>query len=495
MSVIILVAFFLRAETIFWRAPWFDEAFSWRVIQFPWREMIERGAQDVHSPLYLLLLKAWAAVFGASMASLRMPSVIFGTATVVAVYFLVRTVLGDSHHSRLAGLTASALAAVLPAHVFWGGQARMYTLAVFLGVMATRSIIRALQAPASVWRWAIYGGWALTFLYSHYVAAFTLLVHGIAALVSIFHGANRRWNEHSRKGVQGAALSLAIVVIGFAPWLPTFAAQQQRVAQDWWVKPIDGLQALAFWLRMFVPVQVTSTSLLAVGALATMGGLSLLVIRPRGAERSIVAFALLPFALMVAATNWLTPFMTDRSVLLSHLFVAVATALLVTRVPRTLLAALVAVVLIGGNAFVTLQLRTRLVGSPKPDAEAAAIFLEQQRTPADRVVACPLEYFSLRYYGAHADDWWIYAGPDGQPKHWRGGPLFASNETVVGLRELTEFGPGRVFVIDTTGHGGRCVDIPRNWRLVHVAEFPKAVPKGAVVVAQFLVEPGNQPRQ
>ena len=89
MAVILLVGVFIRCYELSARSLWFDEAFTWRLTTFSWREMIEREARDNSPPLYFVFLKAWASVFGNSPAALRSLSVVFGAVTIVGMYLFI----------------------------------------------------------------------------------------------------------------------------------------------------------------------------------------------------------------------------------------------------------------------------------------------------------------------------------------------------------------------------------------------------------------------
>ena len=71
---------------------WHDEAFSALLIKYPWGEMMHRIGLDVHPPMYYIALRFWSYIFGDSLAALRGFSIFFGTATIIAVYELVKAI-------------------------------------------------------------------------------------------------------------------------------------------------------------------------------------------------------------------------------------------------------------------------------------------------------------------------------------------------------------------------------------------------------------------
>ena len=66
------IAAVLRSHELDRPGIWFDESSSCRWIQFPILELFQRTAADCHPPFYWVLLKAWAALFGDTIGSLRL---------------------------------------------------------------------------------------------------------------------------------------------------------------------------------------------------------------------------------------------------------------------------------------------------------------------------------------------------------------------------------------------------------------------------------------
>src|SRR5262249_3014377 len=89
LGVILAAGLAMRLDRLGGRSFWFDEAFSWKMIGFPWREMIERVAWDNHGPAYFLLAKLWAGAFGDSPWSLRFLSVLLGELAILGMYLLM----------------------------------------------------------------------------------------------------------------------------------------------------------------------------------------------------------------------------------------------------------------------------------------------------------------------------------------------------------------------------------------------------------------------
>ncbi|MCC7353650.1 MAG: glycosyltransferase family 39 protein [Anaerolineae bacterium] len=89
-------------------------------------------ALDVHPPAYYMLMLGWTKFFGAGIFALRLPSVLFGAASILLIY-----VLGNLAQDKWTGLLAAGMLALNGHQIFWSQEARMYAMACFLGLLST----------------------------------------------------------------------------------------------------------------------------------------------------------------------------------------------------------------------------------------------------------------------------------------------------------------------------------------------------------------------
>ncbi len=181
LLLIIILGIGLRSYHLTARSLWFDEAFSWRLIQFPWSEMISRAATDVHPTLYYILLKSWAVVFGSSLLSMRLFSVMAAAASIAAIYLVASSAwtLSKSKEAmargRAIGLTAALFLAVSGWQIAFAWEARMYTLGVFFTLLSTWFLIKAIrQKHQAAWWYIGYAIAAAAMIHTHYYALFSL---------------------------------------------------------------------------------------------------------------------------------------------------------------------------------------------------------------------------------------------------------------------------------------------------------------------------------
>jgi mannosyltransferase len=142
---------------------------------FTYTQTVDRSLGDVlgadqenNPPLYYVL--AWAgAKLGDPTVSIRLPSLLLGTASIPVVYALGARTVG-----RTAGLVGAAVIALSPFSAFYGIEARSYATLVFFSALATLSLVTALDTGRRRW-WALYALSSAGVLYTHYLGAFVLL--------------------------------------------------------------------------------------------------------------------------------------------------------------------------------------------------------------------------------------------------------------------------------------------------------------------------------
>lgn len=95
---------------------------------------------EPHPVGWYMAMFGWTKVFGTSEWALRLPSVIFGAATIVMLQRLAAQIYGP-----VIGTVAAGLLAVHGFHILWSQAARMYVPGAFLAVLSTWLLIRFAQ--------------------------------------------------------------------------------------------------------------------------------------------------------------------------------------------------------------------------------------------------------------------------------------------------------------------------------------------------------------
>ncbi len=500
--VLVLAGALVRLWLLDARSLWFDEAFSWRLVQFPLGEMVERIGLDNHPPLYFLLLKGWVAVAGDSVFALRFPSAVFGTAAVVGTYLFAADVLAaDSpagpgtgaawRPARGAGALAAALVAVSAFQIRYSCEARMYALAAMLAVFSSWALVRSLRAENGLGWWSTYATSALLLAYTHYYALFTLASQGAFVLLWLLFRVNFQGGEFLRHPVFRYALAAAaLVVAGASPWLPVFLRQRGQVQAEYWTRPVDfwdvaGLCYAAFVAPEHGPATPRAGQLLAVDLCAL--GLWFLRRKARAGDWLVMFLGFGPFALCLLVSAADTKVFAPRYFVMAHMFWLVGLASLVGRAepaPTRLTLAASALALAVG---LSVQFWGEADLPGKPGARAAAAFLAGRRRPGEPVIASsPQLFFVFLYHNADREG--IKYFSDGRPVvHYLGAAALKAEDVIDG-GGLRTCQARRAWVVDNLTDntwGLHTVPVPPHWVEVRRRSFPEVFGLGDVTVIEY----------
>jgi hypothetical protein len=207
---------------------WYDEGFSVYLARMDLSEITARTAADIQPPLYYYLLHAWINLLGDGEAAVRSLSALFGALSVGLIYALGRRLLG-----RGPALLAALLLAVSPLHVWYGQEARMYTLLVAETLLSSWCLLEATRietSPATtclLW-WGGFVVASVAALYTHYFALFVLAFQGVYWLAIIL---SKRPN--SRVSILSGLGAGALIAAAYAPWLPNLLTRYASDLSYW----------------------------------------------------------------------------------------------------------------------------------------------------------------------------------------------------------------------------------------------------------------------
>ena len=107
---------------------------------------------DVHGPLWYLLMLPHTQLFGTGIFAIRLPAVVFGVAAIGLIYRL-----GVRVDGRLTGLLAAAFLAFNGHHLLWSQSARFYSMACMLALLSTLLLAKTVsEGPPRRWMLGLY---------------------------------------------------------------------------------------------------------------------------------------------------------------------------------------------------------------------------------------------------------------------------------------------------------------------------------------------------
>jgi mannosyltransferase len=144
--LVTLVGGWLRVFRLGSKGLWLDETFSIWLANHSVVDMLQWIVKiDQHPPLYYLLLHYWIALKGDTPDSVRLLSVLFGTATIPVIYLIGKRMSGT-----VMGLAAAVILTFSPFNIRFAQETRMYTCLTFNAAVAIYALVRLLTDSRSV---------------------------------------------------------------------------------------------------------------------------------------------------------------------------------------------------------------------------------------------------------------------------------------------------------------------------------------------------------
>jgi mannosyltransferase len=129
------------------RSLWLDETISVLQVDRPWLQVISGQVNNVHPPLFHLVLHAWTVLFGTAAATMRVLSILWSLVAVGAMWGWSREAFPS-----VSPVPAAALAAFSPFAVWYATEVRMYAQLLALVALSGWLAWRMLNHGATPWR-------------------------------------------------------------------------------------------------------------------------------------------------------------------------------------------------------------------------------------------------------------------------------------------------------------------------------------------------------
>jgi hypothetical protein len=504
LCVITLVGLVFRIYQLADRSLWFDEAFAWRLLQFPFGEMLQRVGRDNHPPWYFIFLKGWAVVFGDSAFALRSLSILFGGLTILGTYFFATEAFGDDLRTtepnadlrmrgRGIGLVAAALVAMSAFQIRYSQELRMYAMATALAIFSSWALFRALRPPSRLRRWLLYGLFALLLAYTHYYGLFTLGSQAVFVAVVLLMRAEWSLPRLLREpALRHAFLAASLVILGWLPWLPSFLQQRAQVEAKFWSHGVTPRTVAEecyymFTVREYFDRPSRQDSLLA----ADLCVLALYLLRRKAgaAEWYVLGSAVAPLLGCIAVS---APF-TLRYLIIGHLFLLIGLAVLIWRVPFRLERGIVFAGVLSLFAILYYDYWRDLDVAGRPGSRGAAAFLREHRRPGEPVIVCmPFFFFPLLHYASDQAGYYLYY--NGRPiPHYNGSAAMTSGDLIT-EEQLSCLRSRRVWVVDMAKGfiGDHFVPVPPQWKEKGRNTFSDVARLGDAIVVEYETGAGRE---
>lgn len=221
---------------------WYDEAISISVSKYGFKDIIKwvfNNSAETNPPFYYMILSPWTAVFGDSESVSRMPSAIFGSLSVIAIY-----ALGKLLYDKRTGLIVALILAVSFFHIKYAQEARGYTLMVCLILVSYYSFLRLTMKRSTLYT-ALYVASTALLMYTHYYGTMIILAQNIFCFTLLL-----RKKKIGDIGLGGWIKLQAMTGLALLPGLVFLAVIALKIQKGFWV-PEPSTEAIWIFFKIY----------------------------------------------------------------------------------------------------------------------------------------------------------------------------------------------------------------------------------------------------
>lgn len=484
LSVIVVTA--IEGVKLTTASLWHDESFSALLVQYDFGEMMERIKQDVHPPLYYIVLKGWNFIFGNSLFSLRFFSIFFSILAIASFYLFIK----KAFKKNSIALFSSLLFVFSYFQIQYAMEARMYSMGTFLVIISSFFLLKAMETKA--WKyWILYALAISAGIYTHYFVAFWILAQALYLAYCFLKDYGWKvaaWIKD--KNLKRAFVSYLLAAISYIPWLPTLIKQTAQVQENYWIPEIG------IWSIPSTFFKMTTGGTISTEKFGWILGLLMLIVialmfwflkKSECREKWLVFLMLaIPFAATVVLS-------IKRSIFIDRYFIFGFPFFIIMIAGSILLIGslrwkkiLIGLVLIG--AIITFPIQWgSLEAEKKPGMAGASQYLNSKYSQGDKIFAgSSLIYFTFRYYNQTGFPAKLYA-PGNMP-HYSGTALLSPEDIIADFNKEAKKGD-IVWKIDTTGFGGHQPEAPETWKKLDEKGFQDIYDyRGWIIVKKYKVD-------
>lgn len=271
ITLILLLAAFVRVHQLGTQSFWNDEGSSYVQATRSFRDIAINAAADIHPPGYYWALKVWRSVAGDTEFALRYLSALAGVLTVAFAYGLGRRLYPYQRpYGVVVGLVAAGLVALNTFSITYSQEARMYAVLALWGAASMWALVGFFYHPT--WRnGLVLGVFNALGLWTQYAFPLVMLAQGAVALLWLL--AMVGWG-HFRRALVGYVLANALAILLFAPILPTALRQVTMWPNTGVDVPYpQALGVVMNWLAFGITYAETNTTWIAIMLILVLFGL------------------------------------------------------------------------------------------------------------------------------------------------------------------------------------------------------------------------------
>jgi uncharacterized membrane protein len=220
LLLIFIVGAFFRFKGLNTQSLWYDELVTiFRTApELSFSKVIANYQVDPHPPLFFLTLHYWLTIFGNNEVTARFLMAIFGSVSVISVYWLGKECL-----DKKTGFIASLFTAVNFYNLQFSQEVRPYIVLFLFTAFSYTWFIRLIreQTRRNV---ILYGVFTALMIYSHYYG----LIHLLSQVIFLLFYIVFEKPVSLRSLLKHFAQSGIVITLLYSPWIPTTLKMLQR---------------------------------------------------------------------------------------------------------------------------------------------------------------------------------------------------------------------------------------------------------------------------
>lgn len=209
-----------------------DEYFTFALIKFPVNDMITITSNDVHPPLYYLILKAVIKSLNVLNISYNLLYVlkILSIIPYVLILFISATKIKKEYNWLTAGLFTFTLATLSEFFINYL-SIRMYSWAILFLVLSF-IYLKGVIEKSDKKSWILFTLFTILGAYTHYFVALSSFLIYISLLIYILY-------NKSKSDFKKWIISVIFIIVSYIPWMTSLFNQLHSVHENYWIPQID----------------------------------------------------------------------------------------------------------------------------------------------------------------------------------------------------------------------------------------------------------------
>ena len=247
LLLITIIGFLLRLYHLSNPSLWYDEMATAYRIDHSLIQTIKRLSVSPFPPLYYIIMNLWVKFFGNSEFSLRFPSLISSTLSIIFIFKLSKVLFGEK-----VGLIAALLLSVSPYSINYAQEAKMYAMLWLLGILSFYFFYR-FSKDNKFRSLLLYVIFTTMCIYTLYVGFIFMIIQNILFFTFLNREQYKKW-----------LLGQLIIILLYLPWINIFLYTTiHKVGIGWITKITNPLKILPRIFRDVIGISIGNKNLIS----------------------------------------------------------------------------------------------------------------------------------------------------------------------------------------------------------------------------------------